>query len=91
MQSDKLLFGIDHFLQRADKFSHLHFALVTNDAATTSDGILSRIALLREGIKLTKLFSPEHGLTAHGEDGVFQTNITDLATGLPVISLYGDR
>src|SRR6478752_4152829 len=91
MQSDKLLFGVDHFLQHADKFSHLHFALITNDAATTSEGTLSRIALLRKGIKLTKLFSPEHGLTAQGEDGVFQTNITDIATGLPVISLYGDR
>ena len=91
MQSHKLLFGVDHFLQRADKFSHLQFALVTNDAATTSDGTLSRIDLLRKGIKLTKLFSPEHGLTAQGEDGSFQTNITDIATGLPVISLYGDR
>ena len=91
MQSQKLLFGVDHFLQRADKFSHLHFALITNDAATTSEGTLSRIALLRKGIKQTKLFSPEHGLTAQGEDGVFQTNITDIATGLPVISLYGDR
>ena len=91
MQSQKLLFGVDYFLQRADKFSHLHFALVTNDAATTSEGTLSRIALLRKGIKLTKLFSPEHGLTAQGEDGVFQTNVTDVATSLPVISLYGDR
>ena len=91
MQSQKLLFGVDYFLQRADKFSHLHFALVTNDAATTSEGTLSRIALLRKGIKLTKLFSPEHGLTAQGEDGVSQTNVTDVATSLPVISLYGDR
>jgi uncharacterized protein YbbC (DUF1343 family) len=91
MQSQKLLFGVDHFLQLADKFSHLHFALVTNNAATTSDGTSSRIALLNKGFKLTKLFSPEHGLTAVGEDGVFQTNTTDPSTGLPVISLYGDR
>src|ERR1044072_6425386 len=91
MQNSKLLFGVDHFLQRADKFSHLRFALVTNNAATTSDGTVSRIALLRKGIKLVKLFSPEHGLTAQAEDGSFQTTTTDIATGLPVISLYGDR
>jgi uncharacterized protein YbbC (DUF1343 family) len=91
MQSQKLLFGVDYFLRHAGKFSHLHFALVTNNAATTSTGTASRIALLRQGIKLLKLFSPEHGLTAQGEDGASQTNNTDIMTGLPVISLYGDR
>jgi uncharacterized protein YbbC (DUF1343 family) len=91
MEGPKLLFGIDTFLARPDKFSHLHFALVTNNAATTSGGTLSRIALLKKGIKLVKLFSPEHGLTAQGEDGVFQTNSTDSMTDLPVVSLYGDR
>jgi len=89
--SQKLLFGIDNFLQQADNFSNLHLALITNNAASTSKGILSRIALIKEGFKLTKLFSPEHGITAQGEDGTFQNNITDTLTGLPVISLYGDR
>jgi len=91
MQRQKLLFGVDSFLQNADKFKDVHFALVTNNAATTSHGTTSRVALLKQGIKLTKLFSPEHGLTAQGEDGAFQTNGEDAATGLPVISLYGDR
>jgi uncharacterized protein YbbC (DUF1343 family) len=89
--SQRLLFGIDNFLQQANKFSNLHLALVTNNAASTSKGILSRIALIKENFKLTKLFSPEHGITAQGEDGAFQVNITDTITGLPVISLYGDR
>jgi len=90
MQTQKLLFGIDDLLE-SHKFSHLHFALVTNNAATTADGTLSRIALLRKGINMLKLFSPEHGLTAQGEDGVFQKDSADAVTGLPVISLYGDQ
>jgi len=40
---------------------------------------------------LVKLFSPEHGISAQGEDGAFQKNSTDPVTRLPVISLYGDR
>jgi uncharacterized protein YbbC (DUF1343 family) len=84
-------FGIDHFLNQYDKLSRLRTGLMTNNAATTSSGMMSRIALLKSKFRLIKLFSPEHGLTAQGEDGTFQTNITDVATGLPVISLYGDR
>jgi uncharacterized protein YbbC (DUF1343 family) len=84
-------FGIDALLLQAEKFKNLRLAFVTNNAATTSRGIPGRVALLQSKFDLVKLFSPEHGLTALGEDGVFKTNITDVATGLPVISLYGDR
>lgn len=91
IKSEALLFGIDVFLQQANKFENLRLALVTNDAATTSEGISSRIALLKSKFNLVKLFSPEHGLTAQGEDGAFQSNIKDLTTDLPVTSLYSDR
>ena len=91
MQDSELLFGLDHFLEQADKFSHVRFALVTNNAATTRGGKLSRVALIEKGFHLTKIFSPEHGLTAHGDDGAFQKNLVDPVTALPVISLYGDR
>lgn len=66
-------------------------ALVTNEAAFTTNGVPSRVALLQEGFLLVKLFSPEHGLSARGVDGAFQQHTVDAATGLPVISLYGDR
>ena len=91
MQNPQVLFGIDHFLQQVDNFKNLHFALVTNNAATTSERILTRIALIKRGVKLKKLFSPEHGLAAQAEDGAYQSNIIDPITGLPVISLYGDH
>ena len=89
MRDQELLFGLDYFLQQADKFSHLRFALATNDSSTTRHGRLGRIALIEKGFRLTKLFSPEHGLTGQGVDGAFQNNVADPVTGLPVISLYG--
>jgi len=84
-------FGIDQFLLKGEAYKHVRIAFVTNNAATTSNGILSRVALLNNQFKLVKLFSPEHGISVKGDDGAKQQNITDALTGLPVISLYGDK
>ena len=91
MENKKLQFGVDLFLQQHEKFRNIRFGLATNNAATTSQGELSRVALLKAGINIIKLFSPEHGLTSQGEDGAYQRNISDPVTCLPVISLYGDN
>ena len=44
--SSQILFGIDHFLQQR-KYKKKRLALVTNDAALTSQGNKTRIALLQ--------------------------------------------
>ena len=87
----KVQFGIDAFLQSNHYPKKLRYALVTNNVATTSDGEPSRLALLKAGFTIKKLFSPEHGLTAKGEDGSYQNNSVDNLTNLPVISLYSDH
>lgn len=87
----KLRQGIDIFLQQSADHKDQRIAFVTNDAATTSTGIQSRVALLQHGFKIVKLFSPEHGIATTGDDGVAQYNSIDAITGLPVISLYGDK
>lgn len=89
--SADVLFGVDQLLPQKNAFAFDRIALVTNDAATTSKGMSSRIALLKAGFSIIKLFSPEHGLVATGVDGVHQKNTFDPLTGLPVISLYGDK
>ena len=87
----KVQFGIDAFLQSNHYPKKLRYALVTNNVATTSDGEPSRLALIKAGFTIKKLFSPEHGLTAKGEDGSYQNNSVDDLTNLPVISLYSDH
>ena len=84
-----VLFGVDAFINQADAFKNVRVGFVTNNAAATSKGMLSRNALLGAGFSITKLFSPEHGLTTKGEDGAYQSNSTDASTLLPVVSLYG--
>lgn len=84
-------YGIDQFLSDSAGNRNLRWAMVTNDAARTSEGLLSRMALIAAGFTLKKLFSPEHGIHVTGVDGMYQQDIRDAASGLPVISLYGDK
>lgn len=88
---EKVLFGVDKFCEASSRYKNTRFGLVTNNAATNSAGLLSRVALLKSGFNIIKLFSPEHGLDAKGADGAFQNNQVDSVTKLPVVSLYGDQ
>lgn len=82
--------GIDVLLS-TKRFSHQRIALVTNNAALTATGEQSRIALLKNKFHVTTLFSPEHGISVQGADGAAQQNSIDAVTGLPIISLYGNK
>ncbi len=83
--------GLDHLLLQQNKFQHYRIALVTNNWAYTLDNEQGRTALIKKGLPICKLFSPEHGLMALGEDGTLQNNHIDNLTKLPVISLYGNK
>jgi uncharacterized protein YbbC (DUF1343 family)/CubicO group peptidase (beta-lactamase class C family) len=69
-------------------------ALLTNRTGITRDG-RTTVAVLRSekaraaGVSLVRLFSPEHGLFAEKDEKVGDT--TDPETGLPVVSLYGEK
>ena len=87
----QVMTGIDSFLSATGSNRNTRFAIVTNNAAFTSDRVLSRLALAKNGFNLIKVFSPEHGISVRGEDGVYQKNSIDIKTGLPIISLYSER
>jgi len=46
-------------------------------------------SLLSAGIRVVRIFSPEHGFRGNKSPGAVIKNSLDAATGLPVISLYG--
>jgi len=86
----EVLSGVD-VLER-DNFKQLQglrVGLITNHTGRNRRG-RQTIDVLREapGVKLTKLFSPEHGIRGALDDKVSDT--TDEKTGLPVFSLYGE-
>lgn len=95
MTGTPVRFGIDMLLTGLlSELQGQRIGLVTNDAAATSAAytplVTSRVALQQSGLGLARLFSPEHGLGS-AADGAAVADGTDPRTGLPVVSLYGDR
>lgn len=86
----KVATGLD--VLKAEKFAPLRglrVGVITNHTGVDAAG--KRIVdLLRRarGVKLTAIFSPEHGM--HGNMDEKVASGTDTATGLPVYSLYGE-
>ncbi len=46
-------------------------------------------SLLKLGVKIVKIFGPEHGFRGNASAGIHVNNEIDEKTGIPVISLYG--
>ncbi|MDE3179285.1 MAG: DUF1343 domain-containing protein, partial [Acidobacteriota bacterium] len=66
----------------------LHVGLITNASGRDLNGKRTIDVLAHApGVKLTAIFSPEHGLYGTAEGSVPSTR--DAATGLPVYSLFG--
>lgn len=47
--------------------------------------------LLKQGVKVTRIFSPEHGFRGTADAGEHVSGSKDTATGLPITSLYGKK
>lgn len=95
----RIQLGVDRLLQEPGTFlpslpTPRRIGLLTHDGAWTGpagpvEETLSRVGLLRSGLPVVRLFSPEHGITASAPDGIAVPHGTDERTGLPVSSLYG--
>jgi uncharacterized protein YbbC (DUF1343 family)/CubicO group peptidase (beta-lactamase class C family) len=83
-----VLTGLDVLAQQ--KFAPLQgkrIGLITNHTGLSRDGKRNVDLMLAAGVKISGLFSPEHGILG-GEDQANVANTKDPATGLTVISLY---
>jgi uncharacterized protein YbbC (DUF1343 family) len=87
-------FGADRLVREPALLpSAARLGLVTNDCARVSvdPAVRTRRALLDAGLPIVRLFGPEHGIAASAADGAAVFDATDALTGLPVVSLYGER
>ncbi|NOZ28146.1 MAG: DUF1343 domain-containing protein [Chloroflexi bacterium] len=88
----QVLPGVDVLLsQQVDLLRGKRVALLTNPSGVTASLESTLEALhAHPDIRLTALFSPEHGLYAAAADAAFIPSGTDPLTGLPIHSLYGE-
>ena len=65
--------------------------LVLNAASVTADGRSGVDVLPKHGVEVVRLFTPEHGLQGVAPDGVAIADSKHERTGLPMVSLYGNK
>ena len=85
---DAVLTGLDVLVK--DNFAALRgkrVGLITNHTGLSRDGKRNVDLMLAAGVKVATLFAPEHGLQGT-EDQPNVSNSKDLASGLPILSLY---
>ncbi len=85
--------GIDVLLsERIELVQDKRLGLLTNTSAIDADGTTTMYRLAHEPrVRLTQLYSPEHGLRLSGANGVGDRSGRDAVTGLPLEGLnsYG--
>jgi uncharacterized protein YbbC (DUF1343 family) len=83
--------GLERLLEDPSPLKGLRTGLVCNPSSVTADLEHGSLALARRrGVRLAALFGPEHGIAADAQDLVEVGHSRDVATGLPVFSLYGE-
>ena len=65
-----------------------NIAVVVNHSSLVGKRHLVDV-LLKQGIKVKKIFAPEHGFRGTADAGAHIKNSRDRKTGLPIVSLYG--
>ncbi len=83
--------GLDRLSEYAQLFRHKRVGIITNHTAYTAGGehIIDVFARM-EGVTLTALFGPEHGIRGTAEAGAKVESERDPVQNLPIYSLYGE-
>ncbi|HEX8560526.1 MAG TPA: DUF1343 domain-containing protein [Pyrinomonadaceae bacterium] len=91
--SRKVVLGVEALCaSRADLIEGSRVGLVCNQASV-DHGLRHSADVFRglEGVRLTALFGPQHGIRGDVQDNMVETpHTTDRETGLPVYSLYSE-
>lgn len=88
--SAKILTGADQPEKYLPYLKGKRVAILANPTSIVGDKHLVDF-LLANGIKVVKVFGPEHGFRGNASAGVKVGNEKDPATGIPIISLYGSK
>jgi len=85
-----LITGADQTDQYVPQLKGKRVAMLVNQTSTIG-GKSSVDVLLASGVKVIKIFGPEHGFRGNASNGTVVGDEIDAATGLPIISLYGKK
>ncbi|HAL82441.1 MAG TPA: DUF1343 domain-containing protein [Mucilaginibacter sp.] len=88
----KITTGADQTNLYIDYLKGKNIGMVINQTSVIGKNLtLSVDTFLKLGISVKKIFGPEHGFRGDASNGAEVNSSTDPSTGLPVISLYGNK
>lgn len=90
MQAQRAITGAERMNKYLPLLSGKRVAVVINQTSRVGESLLAD-TLLKRGVKLVKIFVPEHGFRGTGDAGAHINSSIDAETGLPIISLYGNN
>jgi len=84
--------GADQLNKYINYLKEKKIGMVVNQTSVMGKNNTATVdSLLTLGIIITKIFGPEHGFRGTASNGASVGNTVDAKTGLPVISLYGNK
>ncbi|OQP61733.1 hypothetical protein A3860_31200 [Niastella vici] len=85
-----IITGADQTEKYIDLLKNKRVGILANPTTTIGKKHLVD-SLINRGIKFVKAFGPEHGFRGKASAGAHVSDETDAATGIPIISLYGNK
>lgn len=82
--------GADRLLNQLDELQAKKVAMVVNPTSVVGDRHIVDL-LLEKGIDIQFIFAPEHGFRGKADAGEKVKDGVDLASGLKIVSLYGNH
>lgn len=83
--------GLDRLVADPRALAGRRYGLLAHGAAVTADCVPAHLALRAARFPPARLFGPEHGFYGVEQDMIPAGDQTDSWTGIPIVSLYGDR
>ena len=91
-QSSKIKTGADQTESYLPLLQGKNIAMVVNPTSVIGKNLVSSVdSLLKLNIHISKIFGPEHGFRGNASNGAKVTDEVDAKTGIPIISLYGQK
>ncbi|MCL4408028.1 MAG: DUF1343 domain-containing protein, partial [Thermotogae bacterium] len=85
----RIKIGIDNL--ESQKLKDARVALLTNSTGISGNLRMNLDMMIENGIKVVKLFGPEHGIWGAAADGVKVENEVEPRYKIPIYSLYGNN
>jgi len=91
-RNEKIITGADQTGLYIDYLKGKNIGMVINQTSVIGPSLtLSVDSLVKLGISIKKIYGPEHGFRGNASNGTDVSNSIDTKTGIPVISIYGNK